>query len=164
MTDSDIRTAVRAFCLRFCAGLTPDNAVAAWTNRTPSPRPGESWCRIGVIGSARTSGNVTTWDGGTYRMIKPTQYHAQVDFVGPEAEAWAETFATVWRDAAGCDFLAAFGCAPLYADDPRNLTQAGGEGQYEPRFEVDAYLAGRSVAATDLDFFTGVDLSVLPNL
>lgn len=165
MTDAEIRTAVRAFCLHICPDLAPEHAVAAYANRSPTPKPGTSWCRLGVLGSTRTSSNLTECtESEAYRVIKPAQYHVQVDFYGPQAATWAELFSTLWQDATGCDFLVAYHCAPLYADNPRNLTQANGEGQYEPRWEVGAYLAGRSVAGVTWDYFTGVELTTLPQL
>jgi hypothetical protein len=109
---------------------------------------------------------------GTQNVSRGTQYGYQIDCYGPAAPDWADTIAIAWRSMWGADWLAsgtdasgnplaALGLAPLYADEPQQLTITNGEHQYEQRFMLRLYLQVHQTVALQQSFFTGAPAVVV---
>ena len=66
------------------------------------------------------------------------------------------------RDGVGCRFLQTYGIAPLYVEDPQDMTQAEGDEQYNPRFMLNVLVQANRVEHVEMDTFTDAELSVHP--
>ena len=78
------------------------------------------------------------------------------------ADTWAQDFATVWRDAVACDFLAEAGVAPTIASDPRHLPLVGREEQYLDRWSVEVTAAIFDEIRLSQAFFDDVEITLYP--
>lgn len=102
---------------------------------------------------------------GTQNVSRGTQYAYQVDCYGPAAPDWADTITIAWRSLWACDYFAAgvdlngsplkAVIAPLFADEPQQLTIVNAEQQYEQRFMTRLYLQANQVVALQQAFITG---------
>lgn len=99
-------------------------------------------------------------DGGTQSAKVSMRVDIQLDFYGPDSQAWATIVSTLWRDFVGCDGLAPT-CQPLYADDPRQLALVTGEEQYEQRWSLTATLQYNPVTVTVQDFADTLDVTLI---
>jgi len=104
---------------------------------------------------------------GTQDVSRGTQYSYQFDCYGPSAPDWADIIAIAWRSMWAADFLAygfdlngialaAQGLAPLFADEPQQLTITNAEQQYEQRFMGRLYLQAHQVVSLPQGFFNTV--------
>lgn len=78
------------------------------------------------------------------------------------ADRWAHDFATLWRDAVACDFLAGAGIAPTMASDPRHLPLVGGDEQYLDRWSVELTASIFDEIKLAQAFFDDVDITLYP--
>lgn len=97
---------------------------------------------------------------GEIRMEAGMEVTIQADFYGPEAETWAQTFATVWRSEYGVRHLAPT-LAPLYADDARMMPLVTGEEQYLERWLVRAVLQYNPVTVTPQEFAGSATVEII---
>lgn len=110
MRDDDVYRAIKALILKFLPELTPDRVVRGWNNRVPPPPGGFALMRI--LYHSRQATNLAEYDppGESVTLAQSALVVVQVDFYGARpvsmADGWAHDFATVWRDAVACDFLA----------------------------------------------------------
>ena len=70
--------------------------------------------------------------------------------------------ATLLRDGVGCRFLEPYGIAPLYVEDPQDMTQVEGDEQYNPRFMLNVLVQANRLERVEMDTFTDAELSVHP--
>ncbi len=101
---------------------------------------------------------------GRQNVSRGTQYYYQVDCYGPAAPDWADTIAIAWRSLWACDYFASgqdqtgaalkASIAPLFADEPQQLTIVNAEQQYEQRFMTKLYLQANQTVGLIQPFFT----------
>jgi hypothetical protein len=86
---------------------------------------------------------------GANASTQETEIVYQIDVHGPASGDNAQIISTMLRDARGVDLFAATGLpiAPLYGDDPRQMTFIDGEQQSELRWVVDAHLQANITVA-----------------
>ena len=168
--DAAIVRALGDFCAAFLRLPAPEGEepqapviVRGYMNRVSKPA-GRDYVLVTPMAMARLGTNRHGWDAqtGTETVTQPTRRRVQLDCYGVQAAVWAKTLATLLRDRNGADFLAAYGMAPLYCEDPLDLTQAEGDEQWNPRFMVAAMLQVNDTAAVGLDYFTNVNLYLFP--
>lgn len=164
--DARIVKGLGDFCANFCRGAAGDALpciIRGYVNRVSKPATPD-YVLITPLTLTRTGTNLHAWDAstGTQSVTQPARRRVQIDCCGGMAPVWAKTVATLLRDMIGVDFLAPYGLTPLWCDDPRDLTQAGGDEQYHPRLSVDAHLQVNDIVGVDLDFFTNVNLILRP--
>lgn len=58
--------------------------------------------------------------------------------------------------------LQTYGIAPLYVEDPQDMTQAEGDEQYNPRFMLNVLIQANRVEYVEMDTFTDAEFSVHP--
>lgn len=168
--DAAIVRALGDFCAAFLRAPAPEGQepqppviVRGYMNRVSKPA-GRDYVLVTPMAMTRLATNRHGWDAatGTERVIQPTRRRVQLDCWGRQAAVWAKTLTTLLRDRNGADFLAAYGMAPLYCEDPQELTQADGGEQWAPRFMVSALIQVNDVTAVGLDYFTDVNLFLHP--
>jgi hypothetical protein len=93
---------------------------------------------------------------GFKAVEQDTQVTLQLNVHGPSSADNAQVFTTLFRDAYGCDFFAAFGfdAQPLYADGRRQSAFDNGEQQYEEMWIIDAVLQANPVVTVSQGFAT----------
>lgn len=165
-TDAVLVKALGDFCARFLRlpdGVTAPEIVRGYVNRVAKPTTA-NYVLITPMSMARLSTNRHDWDGatGVESVTQPTRRRVQLDCYGALAAVWAKTLATLLRDRNGADFLGSYGVAPLWCEDPQELTQAEGDEQYHPRYMLAAMLQVNDVTAVGLDHFTNVNLILRP--
>lgn len=166
MRDDDVYRALKALMLRYLPELTPNQVVRGWNNRVPPPRGGFALMRI--LSHARQATNFAEYDpaGESVTLAQSALVVTQIDFYGARpvsmADGWAHDFATVWRDAVACDFLAGAGVAPTMASDPRHLPLVGGDEQYLDRWSVEATACVFDEIKLAQAFIDTVDLILYP--
>ena len=154
LTDEDILAGVRAFLLEYI--IDPGGEVVGDVdNRVAMPKP--PYIVMNHLGKPRiatnldeyvtstttstdTAGHISTTTTTVRSTMQPTKYGLQLDCVGPTAGDWSQTLSTLWFSDVATDFLAAYGVAPLYADDPRHAPWVNGEQQWESRWIVNVYM------------------------
>lgn len=163
-TDSRIVTGLGMFCAAFLRiGDAGPVVIRGYVNRVSKPAEPD-YVLVTPMGMARLATNNHQWDAetGIQSVTQPTRRRVQIDCYGKDAAVWAKTLATLLRDAVGCEFLAPYGLAPLFVEDPQDLTQAEGDEQYHPRFMLGAMLQVNETVSVSLDYFTDVNLYLRP--
>ncbi len=111
---------------------------------------------------------------GVLFAMQPTEVCVQLDVYGPNSLANSQIISTLFRDDYAVESFANSdipappqwqgipsggtlsvpynGIRPLYADDPRQMTQIFGEMQYERRWTVDAYLQANMIVTVPQQF------------
>ena len=145
-TDSRIVAGLGMFCGAFLRrGDVEPVVIRGYVNRVSKPKVPD-YVLVTPMTMTRLATNNHQWDAET----------------GNNAAVWAKTLATLLRDAVGCDFLAPYGLAPLFVEDPQELTQAEGDEQYHPRFMLGVMLQVNETVSVGLDYFTDVNLYLRP--
>lgn len=103
-----------------------------------------------------------TANPGSATHTRSTRWDVQLDCYGPSAADMAALIATTFRTdyAAQQLKLAPVEIAPLYADDPRQMTIVNSENQYENRWIVGLSLQFNPVVTLPQDF--AMSLTVVP--
>lgn len=126
----------------------------------------------GGIGTYLLSGTLSgvpsqTMASGVLFAMQPTEVMIQIDVYGPNSPNNAQIISTLFRDdfaiqtfinsdvppppgwsdipPGGTLSVPYDGIRPLYADDPRQMTQVFGEAQWETRWTIDAYLQANQI-------------------
>lgn len=79
-------------------------------------------------------------------------YSIQIDCYGPLSSDWAAIISATWRDDYAVNKMAPT-CAPLYADDPKQLPIVDGEANFEQRWMLSAVLQYNPVVTVPQEFF-----------
>ena len=152
MSDGILVQALGNFCKRYLG----DSAVVVrgYVNRVSKPKT-KSYVQDQIIcgQNGNRSGEA---------IVQPQRRRVQLDVYGPTAADRAQTLATLLRDGVGCRFLRTYGIAPLYVEDPQDMTQAEGDEQYNPRFMLNVLVQANRVEHVEMDTFTDAELSVHP--
>ena len=163
-TDSRIVAGLGMFCGAFLRrGDVEPVVIRGYVNRVSKPKVPD-YVLVTPMTMTRLATNNHQWDAetGVQSVTPPTRRRVQIDCYGNNAAVWAKTLATLLRDAVGCDFLAPYGLAPLFVEDPQELTQAEGDEQYHPRFMLGVMLQVNETVSVGLDYFTDVNLYLRP--
>ena len=146
----------------FCKRYLGDSAVVVrgYVNRVSKPKT-KSYVLVTPMTMTRLSTNLHQTECGGEAIVQPQRRRVQLDVYGPTAADRAQTLATLLRDGVGCRFLQTYGIAPLYVEDPQDMTQAEGDEQYNPRFMLNVLVQANRVEHVEMDTFirTGVTLS-----
>src|SRR5690349_7882314 len=129
-TMSELQTKLKGFI----AGIVPPDVqiIQGLGNKVPPPKG--PFSAITVISHRRMATNDEAYIDdypyfGSRNVSASWLVNVQVDFYGPDSGNWASAFCILFRDDAGCDFLAPE-CQPLYADDPRLVPWVSSESQW----------------------------------
>ena len=140
----------------FIAGIVPTDVkvIQGLGNRVPPPTG--AFVAITVLNQIRLATNDEAYVDdypyfGSRAVSASWQVNVQVDFYGPESGNWASAFCILFRDSAGCDFLAPE-CQPLYADAPRLAPWVSSESQWVHRWTVTASLNWRELVTVSQQF------------
>lgn len=159
MSDGILVQALGDFCKRYLG----DSAVVVrgYVNRVSKPKT-KSYVLVTPMTMTRLSTNLHQTECGGIAIVQPQRRRVQLDVYGPSAADRAQTLATLLRDGVGCRFLQTYGIAPLYVEDPQDMTQAEGDEQYNPRFMLNVLIQANRVEHVEMDTFTDAELSVHP--
>lgn len=132
--------------------------------------PYGSYCVISRGTSVRLNQGERNYDAtgtaGTIGLVRRTQVQWQIDCYGEEGPDWADIISSTWKSITAADAFvidASGGMAPLYADEPQQMTIVNSEDQYETRYMAKLYMQVNQTVTLDQEFFTTVDVSgVLP--
>jgi hypothetical protein len=124
-----------------------------------------------------------TMASGVLFAMQPTEVCVQLDVYGPNSFANSQIISTLFRDDFAIESFTSLdvpappqwqdipsggtisvpynGIRPLYADDPRQMTQIFGEMQYELRWTVDAYLQANMIVTAPQQFAGTVNVHPL---
>ena len=151
-TQSEMLTKLVAFI----ATIVPDGTkvIQGLGNRVALPTG--PFVAVTVITQRRMATNDEAYTDdypyfGSRSVSASWQINVQVDFFGPDSGNWASAFCTLFRDDAGCDFLAPE-CQPLYADTPRLVPWVSSESQWVHRWTVTAALNWRELVTVSQQF------------
>lgn len=110
------------------------------------------------IRQGRLRTNVTTYDDpapesdpGTFSAEQGTEVVVQIDCYGELAQGFAVAIETIFRSEYATEALAPT-CAPLHADDARQIPLTTGEEQYLRRYVIDAHLQYNPVTIAPQQF------------
>lgn len=163
ITLTDLYTKVRAF-IRDQIGDV--EVVQGLGNEVPTP-PGAFVCMTAVF-QGRLSTNISTYID-EYPLPDPVQekrielkqrVDLQLDFYGPDSQAWATTIEALWRDEKGCEGLAPT-CQPLYADEARMIPLITGEEQYLERWSLTGTLQYNPIIALPQEFAGTLEVDLI---
>ena len=159
--DAFVVRSLGDFVRRYMGDKT--TVVRGYVNRVSKPACPD-YVLITPMGATRLATNLHDWqtDKSALEVTMPTQRRVQMDFYGPLAGSRALTAATLLRDAVGCDFLRAYGIAPLYVTDPQDLSRPDDREQWDHRWMIDVMLQVNARSAVDQDYFTDLNLSLHP--
>lgn len=159
MSDGILVQALGDFCKRYLG----DSAVVVrgYVNRVSKPKT-KNYVLVTPMTMTRLSTNLHQTECGGEAIVQPQRRRVQLDVYGPTAADRAQTLATLLRDGVGCRFLRTYGIAPLYVEDPQDMTQPEGDEQYNPRFMLNVLVQANRVEHVEIDTFTDAELSVHP--
>ena len=148
MSDGILVQARGDFCKRYLG----DSAVVVrgYVNRVSKPKT-KSYVLVTPMTMTRLSTNLHQTECGGEAIVQPQRRRVQLDVYGPTA-----------ADRVGCRFLQTYGIAPLYVEDPQDMTQVEGDEQYNPRFMLNVLVQANRVEHVEMDTFTDAELSVHP--
>jgi hypothetical protein len=161
-TLSNIYQDLRSFLLTVVGPDVP--VIQGIDNRVPMPE--NPFVAMTAIGSYRIETNQDTYvDGffaspqvaGTTQSLQATKLAFQLDFYGPQSNAWATMVGTLFRDDVACEIFQI--AQPLYADDPRMMPMITAEDQFLERWTVNAYVQYNPVVTTTLTFATSLNVT-----
>lgn len=123
-----------------------------------------------------------TFACGVFLALQPTEETIQIDVYGPNSAENAQIISTLFRDNYSFQFFSGYGATPqgwapipiggtlalpydgvkpLYADDPRQMSQVFGEMQYELRWTIDAHVQVNQVVVAPQMFAGTLKISPL---
>lgn len=168
ITDDDVCAALSAFLFDVAPNLTlagPDprrNVRQGQQNDVPMP-PGPNF--VIMIPADRSDLATTT---RAYRPIdderdttRPVKFGVNLNFYGPNASDFAQTFAILFRDLYGCDFFRSFDVQPLWCDDGRQMPLVDSEKQYATRWMIHALLQINPTVSTSQQFADTTTVTIL---
>lgn len=165
ITENDVLTALRNFLL----AIVPAGTIVLRgpVNRAAQPAAEHIVCTPVFEDRLRTNeytdnppppGNDPN---GTTGIEQGRRIDVQVDFYGDNlATGWRAIFTTLFRDEAGVIALAPT-CAPLYADEGRQIPLTTGEEQFLERWAITAVMQYNPVTTTPQQFADTVTVTVI---
>ena len=176
-TEDQIFDTVWGFVAALFDASLSGNILKANQNFTPTPLGTYVIIQSGVKvrqdqalrGYTLNTGSTTQ---GLQNVSRGTQYSYQIDCYGPGAPDWADTITVAWRSMWGADYFQSgvdlngnalkASIAPLFADEPQQLTIVNAENQYEQRFMARLYLQANQTVGLVQPFFTTVTPLIEP--
>lgn len=160
LTEDQILTGLRAFLL----DVVPPGVevVQGQDNRVAMP-PGANFIVMTPAQRVQLSTTATDYDptAGTKEVSRSTSLHFQLDVYGPDGSDITQIITTLFRDAYGADFLAAYGLGPLYCDDGQQMPLVTGEDQWLQRWMMRGVLQTNLGVMIPATFSDQLDLSVI---
>lgn len=166
-TLSDVFTKVRAFMLDPDVGIVPvgTRVIRGPINR--AAQPAEDHVIITPTFRRRLRTNVEVDvdpfplpDPGSTQLEEGVHMHIQADFYGAQGGDWAAAFETVWRSEYAVKALAPT-CAPLYADEARQIPLVTGEDQFLERWAVVAHIQYNPVTSAPQQFAGTASVNII---
>lgn len=165
VTVSPTLPALQAKLKGFVAVIVPTGTaiIQGLGNRVPLPTG--QFAAITVLNQRRLATNDEAYTDdypyfGSRAVSASWQVNVQMDFYGPDSGGWAAAFCILFRDDAGCDFLAPE-CQPLYADDPRLAPWVSSESQWVHRWTVTAALNWRELVTVSQQFADALEVELV---
>lgn len=162
-TVADVFTSVRAFLL----SIVPAGTIVLRGPVNRAAQPAGDHIIITPTFRKRLRTNVETdtdpggSDDGTTALEEGVQVDIQTDcYGGALAPDWAAMIETVWRSEYAVTALAP-ACAPLYADDARQIPLVTGEEQYLERWLVRAVIQYNPVTTTPQQFADALTVDLI---
>lgn len=150
-----IFSAVRAYIL----SLIDCEVVRGLDNGVPMPK--QPFICLTPTMSNRLATNQHSYDGLSNKAIQANMdYSIQIDCYGPLSSDWAAIISATWRDDYAVNKMAPT-CAPLYADDPKQLPIVDGEANFEQRWMLNAVLQYNPVVTVPQDFFDNASVEFI---
>ena len=165
-SDEYVFTALRSFLL--------DQAVPSMTEViqsnddrvSPPPVP---YVVMNAVSKTRISTNISSVSTSiigshtvtSLTLMKPTRYNFQLDVVGDLAADWAEVISMLWFGGTASEFLAAYGIAPLYNDDPKYAPWINDSNQWEQRWIVRLCLQFNPALIIPVGSFASAEVGVV---
>ena len=162
--DAAIVKALGDFCVAFLKdGDDAPLVIRGYMNRVSRPA-GRDYILITPMNMTRLATNRHNWRGldGVSAITQPARRRVQIDCYGDCAAVWAKTLSTLLRDSLACDALASYGIAPLFVEDPQDLTALEGDGQIHPRYMLGLMIQADEIVSVKLDYFNDVNLILKP--
>lgn len=136
--------------------------VQAQDNFVPMPLGG--FVSMNNVGQNRLGRSIVNYaDSGTNPGHKKVETHVeytmQVDFFGPESNAWATTVQALFSDDFAFD-LFPVNIKPLYADGPTQIPLITGEEVYLQRWKLMCVMQVNPVITIDQDFADALSIGV----
>lgn len=157
--DDYIVQALGSFLQRY---LGTDLTVArGYINRVSKPA-GPEYALITPMGAVRLATNLHEWHDNTLTVTMPARRSVQIDFYGQRADVLSLTAATLLRDGLGCSYLKDWGIAPLFVEDPRDLSSPDGREQWARRWMVNVMIQANAQRTVPQEYFNNVNLSLHP--
>lgn len=154
-SDSLIVHALGDFCSSFLRnGDRTPLVIRGYVNCVSKPGQAD-YILFTPMAMTRLATNRHNWNGaeGINFVTQPTQRRIQIDCYGSLAAIWAKTLSTLLRDSLACDFLATYGIAPLFVENPHDLTALEGDEQIHPRYMLGLMIQVDDTVNVSLDFF-----------
>lgn len=152
ITDTDIRTALRAFLV----GVLPAGVevVRGQVNRVASP-PGD-YVVFWPTSRPRLSTNVESWETANaeatiYDYTQATQVDYQLDVHGDASGQNAQVIATLFRSPYAVEALGP-NVAPLWCDDPMQVPFQNDQQQVDTRYVVTVHMQVNPTVSTPGQF------------
>jgi hypothetical protein len=149
----DVYTAIKAFIVSVLGAGVPVNQGLG--NRVAAPLPASGYVYVTQLFQERLETNLSSWSADPDPTVISAQtalkVTVQIDCYGPTSGDWAAMLQTLWRDDYGVQQLAPT-CAPLYADEARQIPLIDSEGQYESRHSITATLQYNPVTVVPQTF------------
>lgn len=162
ITDDDVFAGLVAFVNAAVPAIGAVNVQQGPLNRVPMP-PGPDFCILEPTDRLRLATNVRTYDPthGTRSAQQSVQVGVTLNFYGPNATDYGQTFTQLFRDLFGTDFMVAYNMAPLFCDDGRQMPLIDSEKRYAARWMIRAWLQINPAISTPQDFAANVAVHVL---
>ena len=159
ITENDVFTALVTFLQSFL----PENTEIVQGLDNQVPMPIGPFVQITSMGMLRIATNQETYSSSLQEKMSQTQarYEVQVDFLGPNAQAWAMQMQSLFRDEYAVDMFPT-NIVPLYADDPIQIPLIDAEAQYERRWKVTAELQYNPVITTPQQSAATIQIGIAP--
>ncbi len=161
-SDDNAVIALKAFLHNVLPTLSNRQVVAGQNNNVPMP-PGPNF--VVIIPAGRIWLSTTKHDYFPDDNQRDTTLQVRgefnVSFYGPQAMDFAQTYAMLFRDLYGCDFLRTYQVQPLWAADARQLPLIDDAKQYEQRYMVQTHVQFNPTVSTAQQFADTLAITIL---
>ena len=159
-TETAVFTALRSFIL----GLVTCPVIRLPVNRVATPA-GE-FIALSPLSNIPLATNVSVQAGQSKSVSQARQVTIQVDCYGATAGDNAAKISMLFRDAYGCEALAASspGVQPLYTTDAHQMPLVDGEAQYTERWTFDCVLQVNQALTVDQAGATSLSLAAITGI
>lgn len=147
MTPSIQQDQVSGVLRSFLLSILPPGVevMLAQENRVPEPTA-DNFVLLTLLDRTRLGTNTTSWDQSmgadptTITNGEAVSIGMQLDFHGADSTDNAQVFATLFRSAYACDFMASTNISPDYCTDGQQIPFINGEDSWEYRWVLNAVM------------------------